>query len=64
MTDAKNEQLEYVRRSLLDRNLTVVAGATGLNPHTLYRIVKGGVTPHQSTINLILAYLQNGGTNG
>lgn len=57
MTDAKNEQLEYVRRSLMDRNLTSVASSTGLNPHTLYRIMSGGVKPHQSTLNLILSYL-------
>ena len=54
----KSGQLEDIKKALRDRNLTSVSEATGLNPHTIYRLVHGKVTPNQSTMNLLTMYLQ------
>lgn len=50
--------LEQIRNTLKDRNLKAVAEATGLNPHTLYRLVKGTVKPSKVTLRLLSDYLQ------
>lgn len=49
--------LEQIRHSLKDRNLSVVAKETGLNPHTLYRLVKGTVKPSKVTLRVVADYL-------
>jgi DNA-binding phage protein len=49
--------LEQIKLALKDRNLTVVAAATGLNPHTLYRLVKGTVKPSKVTLRVLSSYL-------
>jgi hypothetical protein len=49
--------LEQIKLALKDRNLTVVAAATGLNPHTLYRLVKGTVKPSKVTLRTLADYL-------
>ena len=51
--------LEEIKKILKDRNLRAVALATGLNPHTLYRLVNGGVTPHHATQKVIATYLRD-----
>ena len=58
MSNQKYNQLEEIKAALKDRNLTSVSEATGLNPHTIYRLVNGKVTPNQSTLNLLSMYLQ------
>ena len=58
MSNLKNNQLEEIRAALKDRNLTIVSEFTGLNPHTIYRLVNGKVRPNQSTMNLLSLYLQ------
>lgn len=50
--------IEEICKALKDRNLTAVALATGLSPHTLYRMVRGDVTPHNATQQLIANYLK------
>lgn len=57
MTD--NVSLEQVKHALADRNLKAVAEATGLSPHTLYRIAKGVTTPHNATVSVLAGYLFN-----
>ena len=51
-------QLEEIKLALKDRNLTSVSEATGLNPHTIYRLVNGKVIPNKSTLNLLTMYLK------
>jgi predicted transcriptional regulator len=51
--------LDEIKKILKDRNLKAVALATGLNPHTLYRLVNGGVTPHHATQQVIATYLKD-----
>lgn len=50
--------LEQIRAALADRNLHAVAGATGLNPATLYRLVRGKVKPHNATLRVLETYLK------
>lgn len=59
MTLDKEAQLDDIKKALKDRNLTAISAATGLNPHTIYRLVNGKVQPNQSTLNLLSMYLQN-----
>lgn len=49
--------IDTIKTSLADRNLQVVAKATGINPHTLYRLMQGKTKPNQATLKLIAAYL-------
>lgn len=49
--------LDEIKQNLQDRNLRSVALATKLSPHTLYRLVKGEVTPNASTLQLLQTYL-------
>lgn len=49
--------VDTLKAALADRNLQVIAKATGLNPHTLYRLMKGKTKPNQATLKLIAAYL-------
>jgi len=49
--------LNEIKHTLKDRNLKSVALATRLSPHTLYRLVKGEVTPHFATLQLLATYL-------
>jgi DNA-binding phage protein len=49
--------LDEIKQILKDRNLRAVALATQLSPHTLYRLVKGEVTPHPATLQLLANYL-------
>lgn len=58
MTHKQDTQLEEIKMALRDRNLTSVSEATGLNPHTIYRLMNGKVTPNKSTLNLLSMYLQ------
>lgn len=58
MKTQNNSQLDEIKLALKDRNLTSVSEATGLNPHTIYRLVNGKVTPNKSTLNLLTMYLQ------
>lgn len=58
MTEHAKKQIEEIKVALRDRNLTSVSEATGLNPHTIYRLVNGKVTPNQSTLNLLTIYLR------
>lgn len=65
MKTQNNSQLDEIKLALKDRNLTSVSEATGLNPHTIYRLVNGKVTPNKSTLNLLTMYLQGQAvTNG
>jgi transcriptional regulator with XRE-family HTH domain len=50
--------LEELQSALNDRILLRVAEATGLNPHTLYRIKKGKHKPNIGTIKLLAKYLK------
>jgi len=49
--------IEQIRLALNDRNITSVAKALGLNPHTLYRIQRGKTKPHQATVRVLAQYL-------
>lgn len=49
--------LQDIRKMLQDRNLAVVAEATGLSSQTLYRLMRGRVKPHNSTLRLLTSYL-------
>lgn len=48
---------DQIRAALRDRNLKVVAEATGLSPGTLYRLVRGAKRPHRATLAVLEAYL-------
>jgi aspartate ammonia-lyase len=50
--------LDEIKQTLQDRNLRAVALNTGVSPHTLYRLVRGMVTPHPSTLQVISSYLK------
>lgn len=54
--------IQEIQNALSDRIIAKVAEATGLNPHTIYRIQKGKTTPNKSTLKLLANYLgkQNG----
>ena len=60
MRNKTDDQLKEIKFALKDRNLTAVSEATGLNPHTIYRLVNGQVKPNKSTLTLLLMYLQGG----
>ena len=53
--------LQSVRIALQDRNITAVASATGLNPHTIYRLQQGKTRPNNSTLKLLKVYLNSQG---
>ncbi len=50
-------KLEQIRSALADRNITAVAKATGINVHTLYRMLHGITEPHASTLRVLSDYL-------
>ena len=50
--------LDEIKQNLKDRNLKAVALKTGVSPDTLYRLVRGMVTPHPSTLQVISSYLK------
>lgn len=50
-------EIKTIQAALKDRNLSAVARTTGINQHTLYRLVQGKTKPNQSTLKLIAAYL-------
>ena len=50
--------LDEIKQNLKDRNLKAVALKTGVSPDTLYRLVRGMVTPHPSTLQVISNYLK------
>jgi DNA-binding phage protein len=52
--------LEQIRAALADRNITAVAKATGINAHTLYRILRGTTDPHAATLRVLGDYLGGG----
>lgn len=47
-----------IRKRLADRNLKVVAEASGISAHTIYRFMSGSCEPRRSTVKLLEAYLQ------
>lgn len=51
-------ELHQVRKALHDRIIAKVAEATGLNPHTIYRIKQGKANPNKSTLKLLSNYLK------
>lgn len=50
--------LEQVRQLMQDRNIKAVASATGLNPHTIYRLVHDKTDPSFSTVKALSDYLE------
>ncbi len=50
--------LAAIKNALKDRNLQTVAKATGLNAHTLYRLMQGKVRPHNATLRVLETYLK------
>jgi transcriptional regulator with XRE-family HTH domain len=50
-------EIHQIRNALSDRIIAKVAEATGLNPHTIYRIKKGKANPNKSTLKLLSTYL-------
>ena len=50
--------LEEIKKALQDRIISKVAEATGLNPHTIYRIQKGKHKPNIGTMKLLARYLK------
>ncbi len=59
MTTYRIDDMEHIKQALADRNLSVVAKETGLNPHTLYRLThkENPSKPHPSTIAVLTQYL-------
>jgi DNA-binding phage protein len=55
--------LEIIKNALKDRNLFAVAHGTGLNVHTLYRLVNGKSNPSKTTIRILSDYLRLGDKN-
>ena len=51
-------EVHQVRKALGDRIIAKVAEATGLNPHTIYRIKQGKTNPNKSTLKLLSNYLK------
>ena len=51
--------LDQVRHALRDRIIAKVAEATGLNPHTIYRIKQNKTNPNKSTLKLLAHYLES-----
>lgn len=56
----KKMNLQQIREALNDRVVAKVSKATGLNPHTIYRIQKGKTEPNKSTLKLLTDYLTKG----
>jgi DNA-binding phage protein len=50
--------LDQIRQAMRDRNLQAVANATGLNAHTLYRLMQGKAKPHNATLRVLETYLK------
>ena len=50
--------VEEIKTALADRRLYVVARAAGVEPSTLYRLMRGKCKPHAATLRAIVAYLQ------
>jgi DNA-binding phage protein len=57
MKNQNTQQIDAIRSALRDRNIAFVSEATGLNAHTIYRLVHGKVKPNKSTITLLSMYL-------
>lgn len=57
------ENTQHMQQELLHRNLSAVARATGLSPHTLYRIAKGTSKPRKATLMALENYLKKGAAN-
>lgn len=57
-------KLEIIKDALKDRNLFAVAHGTGLNPHTIYRLVGGKCRskPSKNTLRILSNYLNLGVT--
>lgn len=49
--------LEQVKTALADRNVRRVAEATGLNAHTIYRLIQGKTRPNRVTLRVLAQYL-------
>lgn len=49
--------LQEIRAALKDRVVARVSQATGLNPHTIYRIQHGKTKPNRTTIKILSDYL-------
>jgi len=50
--------IQAIQAALKDRNLQAVSRATGVNPATLYRLVRGKVKPHNATLRVLATYLK------
>ena len=50
--------LKQIQTALEDRNLQAVAKATGINPTTLYRLMRGKTKPHNATLRVLETYLK------
>lgn len=62
MKNQNTQQIDAIRIALRDRNIAFVSEATGLNAHTIYRLVNGKVKPNKSTLNLLSMYLDGQAT--
>lgn len=52
-----NMNLQEIREALKDRVIARISKATGLNPHTIYRIQHGKTNPNRTTIKILSDYL-------
>ena len=50
--------LQEIQAALADRNMQAVAKATGINPTTLYRLMRGKAKPHNATLRVLETYLK------
>lgn len=50
--------LPEIRERLRDRNIQKVSEATGLHPHSIYRLMKEDSRPAYETVKKIIDYLE------
>jgi DNA-binding phage protein len=62
--EAKMMTVEEVRKGLQERNVQVVARHTGLNPHTIYRLINEDRKPSYETVKVLSDYLTQERANG
>jgi DNA-binding phage protein len=51
------QSTQTIVKGLQDRKVTAVAKATGLSPHTIYRLIKSKNTPRRATLTALENYL-------
>ena len=59
--EGEDMTVDEIKAKLADRRLYMVARAAGVEPSTLYRLMKGKCKPNTRTMRVLTAYLNTKG---